>query len=219
MFIKERWPYRYMGFLLCAFPNAKYIYQVRDPRDMALSWRNSLVRGKGIVDGAKFWQEEQRHNIRLYTLLKEHGKTILLRYEDLLKNPTNELQRICHFMNLHFDMDMLNFHQSKNAIANADAEIHWINLKKPLMKANYGKYKSDLNESEIRYVEGLCQAEMQFLGYQRDHNISHDLSGLEMEVTYLDKTYRTIHPKSYPENEQVARAVRDEVLRRIEQRG
>ena len=37
LFVKELWTYRYFSFLHWCFPDAKYVYLVRDPRDMALS--------------------------------------------------------------------------------------------------------------------------------------------------------------------------------------
>lgn len=218
LFIKERETYQYISFLLLAFPDAKYIYQVRDPRDVALSWRNSLVRGQGIVEGAKIWQHEQQHNICLYSFLKEQDKIMHLRYEDLLKNPTVELQRLCQFMALSFDSNMLNFHQSKHTIANAEANINWINLKRPLIKTNYCNYKSAMSLPERHYVEKLCHKEMAFLNYQQDDKTSSTLSDLEIKVIQLDENYRKKHCKSYFEHEKTVRAVRNKVLTRIEQR-
>jgi len=53
IFIKENHLYEFLPFLLINFPEAKFIYQTRDPRDMALSWKKNKSHPGGIIVGAK----------------------------------------------------------------------------------------------------------------------------------------------------------------------
>ena len=41
VFVKENQVYEFFTFLIQYFPEAKFLYQVRDPRDMALSWKKN----------------------------------------------------------------------------------------------------------------------------------------------------------------------------------
>lgn len=43
VFIKENQVYEFLPFLLLNFPESKYVYQTRDPRDMALSWKKIQI--------------------------------------------------------------------------------------------------------------------------------------------------------------------------------
>ncbi len=43
LFIKENHIHRYLPFLQRTFPDLQIVYLVRDPRDMALSWKNSSI--------------------------------------------------------------------------------------------------------------------------------------------------------------------------------
>ena len=106
LFIKERRPYRFTALLLSAFPNAKYVYLVRDPRDVALSWHHARWRYGGLKEGCQAWKEDQVQGMHLYSWLKEHNKMVLIRYEDLLQNPASELDRVCRFLNLDYDPAM-----------------------------------------------------------------------------------------------------------------
>jgi len=55
VFIKENHVYEFLPFLLLNFPESKYVYMVRDPRDMALSWKKNPDHLGGIVKAARQW--------------------------------------------------------------------------------------------------------------------------------------------------------------------
>ncbi|MEM6298471.1 MAG: sulfotransferase, partial [Bacteroidota bacterium] len=163
VFIKENHTYKYYDYINSAFDNPKFIFLVRDPRDMALSWTRSPIHRGDIVRAAKIWQTDQSESIKL---LKAKENIHLVKYQDLLINFEEEVKQICEFLEVDYHESMLNYHQ--NTYAQKDAKIthDWKNLSKPVMKNNFNKFKQHLREDQVTYIESLCHQEMSFLGYE-----------------------------------------------------
>ena len=217
LLIKERHLYRFAPLFLCAFPEANYIYLVRDPRDMVLSWKRSPRRPGGTFRGCQVWKEDQSQSIPLFSFLKEFGKITLIRYEDLLRNTEAEVRRLCHVVNLSYAPEMLNFYKDDLTRQNSGATPSWQNLKKPLMSSNYGKYKSGLTQDEVKYIEAICHEEMTYLGYQPDYDITPDLSRLEKQLLLAESEDKSYYDRM-PASERKVRLARAKVIERIEKR-
>lgn len=172
-FVKENNIHHMLAFLIVAFPEAKFVYQARDPRDFLAS---GLARRKGPL-GNKFgsvrealaiWHEDQLGGLNALALLGPE-RVHLLRYEDLISSPESELRGICSFLDLAFDPGMLNFHQSDEAAKLAAAGGPRENVAKPLMAGNSRKYLKALSRSQIRTVEAYCGDLMRILGYNPEY--------------------------------------------------
>ena len=167
-FVKENRAWTFLPYILASFPDARFVYLVRDPRDMALSWKLSPNHPGQVNRGAAIWQRDQRESIASYGQLAESGRIQLLRYEDLLADPEEQLSRLCKFLDLGWTPEMLDFHTRPSTVENSRRLRDWANLEKPLLTANSSKYRSGLSELEIRTVEAVCRKEMEFLGYAPD---------------------------------------------------
>jgi hypothetical protein len=77
VFVKENQIYSFISFLLGAFPAAKFVYMVRDPRDMALSLKRSQATPGKVYRAGQLWKKDQEHSIQLYSVLKDLGRIIL----------------------------------------------------------------------------------------------------------------------------------------------
>lgn len=164
--VKENKIYRFSETLFKFFGDeCKFVYLVRDPRDMVLSYLRSTNHPGGIISGTYLWQTDQENYIQLYQLLKEKNKIHLLRYEDLLSAPERQLEKLCSFLGIAYADDMINYHQNQLTRKNAQRIGNWTNLEKPLFSKNFNKYKTALKEHEIQYIEAQCKKEMGYLGY------------------------------------------------------
>ncbi len=217
VFIKENHLYRYLPFILANFAPTKIIYLVRDPRDMALSWKNSAVLRGGVMRAAKIWKTDQVESLKVFQWLNESNHIYLLKYEDLLAQPEDELQKMCSFLNIPFETDMLRFQDDRLTRQNADRTELWQNLQKPLLKANFNKYKQQLSFDEIAYVENLCKDEMEKLGYMPYLNVSEDLRLLEEKIRPFEKWEKEAY-QALPESEKHLRRSWVEVVNRIKNR-
>ena len=95
IFIKENHLYRYLPFLLAEFPDLRVVWVVRDPRDMALSWKRSPNLRGCVIRAARTWQADQSEALRVYAQLRDSGRIALLRYEDLVADAPAVLEPLC----------------------------------------------------------------------------------------------------------------------------
>ncbi len=170
VFVKENHVYEFIAYLLMHFPDAHYVYQVRDPRDMALSWKNNPGHPGGVCRAARQWQIDQQNSLKIFNELRKRGQAVRVHYEQLIADPQAALADVLALLGLRFDERMLSFHESELTRANAAQQPAWANLDRALMSDNKHKYRLALSADEIRAVEWLCFNEMQHLGYACDHD-------------------------------------------------
>jgi len=165
VFIKENHVYEFLPFLLTYFPESKFVYQTRDPRDMALSWKKNSDHPGGVVKAARQWKQDQQQSLKNYHLLKGQGKAHFVKYEDLTANNEHELKKILNFLGIPFDEGIFNFYKDEITQKNAGMQKAWNNLSQGVIVNNSRKYLKDLLPDEIKAVEKICFFEMKHLGY------------------------------------------------------
>ena len=214
LFIKENHIYRYLPFLQRAFPDMQIVWLVRDPRDMALSWKNSSILRGDAVRAARIWLEDQSRGLQVMGYLADQTVVHQLRYEDLVSDPATELGRICDALGLEPAPEMVDFHRNGDAVRASGRTSDWQNLDRPVMSTNFGKYRTGLSATEIALVEVVCGEVMEAFGYQREAENTRPLVDLEHELLPLER-----HEKpgwaNVPTAEKELRQARTELLKRI----
>ncbi len=185
LFVKENHVHDFSGFLESAFPGARYLWLVRDPRDMALSWKRAAALRGGVVRAASAWRDDQRGFLGMADRLGE--RVVTVRYETLITEPETSLRRMCEHLGVRYAREMTSFHERRLTRRNAARISGWANVGRPLMPDNAGKFRRDLSAAEIRYVEALCAGEMVTFGYppEVDDGAS-DLEALERQLLPLE---------------------------------
>ena len=90
------------------FPHAKIILLTRDIRSNAFSKSKRKINGKeNLIFHAGTWNETYKNFGELIQLYP--NQTLLVKYEDLVLQPENTLQRVCNFIKVSYDPKMLNF--------------------------------------------------------------------------------------------------------------
>lgn len=187
VFVKEVKTYNIFDFINEAFPNSKFIFLVRDPRDMALSWKKSPVHRGDLVRASKIWQEDQEKSLQLIKKYKD--RILIVTYEDLISKQETELIKICTFLDIAFEKKMLDFHKNKLSIENSSQTDNWKNLNKSILSNNSKNYIKDLTVNEIRYIEYVCSSEMKKLAYTMDYPILSisEFNKIEKELLEIER--------------------------------
>lgn len=170
--IKENNIHEQATSLIHYFPDAKFVFQVRDPRDYfasVKSMKEGWLRNKygSTRIAMNIWREDQLGGLNLLTHLGPE-RVYFQRYEDLIAHPESVLSGLCQFLGLEFDVSMLAFHErdsTKKMAAKLDA---WSNLARPVMSNNANKYRDKLSRGSIRMVETWLGDLMKFFGYSLD---------------------------------------------------
>lgn len=94
------------------WPRAKYIYLLRDGRDVACSVVEMGWAGNVFV-GAKWWLEAE-HEWAEYQKALGCDRWIEVRYEDLIANSEAQLRRICELIGVKFSERMFDYTESSS---------------------------------------------------------------------------------------------------------
>ncbi len=164
-FVKENYTYSILAFLLENWPDCRFVYQVRDPRDVAASWVKTRAVPGGVKRAMDVWVEDQNASLAAFSQIQPSGRIIRVRYEDLIQNTEDTARALCTHHGLAYDPAMLDFHQDSRVQRNAQRTQAWENLAKPVLSDNAQKYKSILSEADIRYVELRCAPLMHAFDY------------------------------------------------------
>lgn len=171
--IKEHQGWRLAPFMLTAFPNAKIIAQVRDPRGHAASCKKLgklyVAYHGSIQRAAQMWTHDASGAVKLQEALGENVVRIH-RYEDLVSQPRETLQAICKFLDLPWDEAMLEFYRAqqttKERLSNKYRQNMWANLDRPISTRSVRQWEKDLSPCEVRIVEGEAGALLEKFGYE-----------------------------------------------------
>lgn len=152
---------RKLNILSKAYPNAKFIHIVRDGRDVYLSFKKKRYKSSASVSVSAF---EWRFKLFLINraLKRIRNRVIEIKYEDLLQEPLKQLYKICTFLGVPFEKEMLEFwRQSNGFIDNQHSEL----IFKPINPTNKMKWINNLTTSEIKRYEFFAKNRLKAYGY------------------------------------------------------
>jgi hypothetical protein len=173
---KARWGEKTPGNIYHAdllrdmFPDALFVHVVRDPRGGVASMNrvsffpddavlNALNRHKVMTHGRAF----------LHRSIPSRQRTEV-RYEDLVSAPRETLRRLCRFLDLPYEDQMLRFHvDAERFMTEAASSSFNAAATTPITREHAGRWRTDLSADEIASVELLCAREMAEFDYPRLH--------------------------------------------------
>lgn len=182
--------WRYLDTLLSWYPSAKIIFMQRDPRAVVASqlktpWvkisPRSLsggvffrTRSSQIGSLARFWADCHHHAAPQWI---DDPQVLLVTYEQLVKDAESTMRQVCDFVGENFDTGMLNrkpvveaaiprgSKEAGNAVWKQWLQDHHDKANQPVSQASLEKWKSELSESEVALIEGVCLQGMREQSY------------------------------------------------------
>ncbi len=136
------------------FPDAQYLYVVRDGRDVALSNFDVFFGAKNAVKAAVEWRHAVRTADRFFNKIPE--RVIEVRYEDFLEDPVREMIRLKTFLRID------------DADGKVEARFR-ADISSDLVAANYNKWKTMFSAKQKRNFERVAQSELINKGYEICH--------------------------------------------------
>lgn len=136
-----------LPILLQLFPNARYIYIVRDGRDVALSLLEKNWGPNNIFECATYWSSLNRH-AELMQRLYQQGQLYRLTYEDLIDHTETQVLAIYKFLG--------------EEVSEQEAKA----LAAPVISRNYGKWRTRMSENDLRTFEAVAGASLVKFGYE-----------------------------------------------------
>lgn len=187
----------YIGEILELFPEARVINMIRDPRDVLLSqkwkWKRHFLGAKNIplLEAFRCWTNYHPITInKLWNAAVTAGerydkdtRVFSLRFEDLLQNPAEELRKICKFVGVSYDNNLLLVPQVGSS-SETDKTV-----KKGINKSKTGNWqKGGLTSTEISISQRITGIFMQKYNYEIIQTGSHSFRELYYILSFPVKT-------------------------------
>lgn len=167
---KKRWGCKstfminHVALLLKYRPDAKFIYMVRDGRDVAQSAKKSIFNHYNAYYAAMLWKKEQQTGMYWLRTLSA-ASIFLLKYEDLVERPEESVKSVCNFLGEMFETKMLRFFETDEAKKSGGLSVSWENTGRPILSENVGKFRGGLRQDEIELFEAIASEELSLFGY------------------------------------------------------
>lgn len=169
--------------ILAAFPTAKVLVMVRDPRAVVASYRDwtnrwfvqrgtdaqleASIRAEEARTRASFnltvisllWASATRHGARMVT---RHGRSRvrLIHFERLLQAPEPTVRELCGWLGLDFKPEMLRIEVVNSSYLDRGAQVGFD-------KSVAERWRTVLSEKEIAYIDRLVGGTVEAFGYPR----------------------------------------------------
>lgn len=152
------------------FPDARFIFIVRDYRDVAVSVLKQNFEIHNIPIIAFLWKKSVKQYLT-YSKLYPH-QFMMVRYEDFVEMPENKFSQICDFLKINFDPAVFSriktgteLQQTYGAYFNASHQ----SLVQPINTEKRGIYSFSLKRAQIRVADIVAGQYAELMGYERQY--------------------------------------------------
>lgn len=155
---------RFADQIFAAFPEARILHMIRDPRDRFASviarWK---ARRGGVGAGVAEWQSSAflaERNAQRYP-----NRYRIVRYEDLVCHPERELAVICDFLGVPYTSEMLEMRGAPEFRRQGSNSSYGPRQVGVIATDSIGRYRDVLSEPQVRFIEGRLGGHMTRFGY------------------------------------------------------
>ncbi|MFM1879283.1 MAG: hypothetical protein RLZZ241_2149 [Bacteroidota bacterium] len=148
-----------------------YIHLIRDGRDVAASFKKTIVGEKHIYHLAQVWKNNYLKAKRVEETVG-HDRCLTVYYENLISHPHQVLEQLNAFLGSNIDESALDYFNSEESKATAAAGTMWQNLTKPILTSNSKKFLTAFSSQELEIFERVAGDALQACGYQRVSEVS-----------------------------------------------
>lgn len=168
---KQRWgdktpPYvRIVPQLATIFPAARFIYLVRDGRDVARSFQSLMIYGRTIHQNTIEWLDANRW-VRTWMASQYAESIIRVRYEDLVVDTENTLCRICEFIGEQYEPQMLSWRDDvEHLVPQREIHVHK-KLKRASSQTDIERWRREMSSREMFVAESFLHRDLLHFGYE-----------------------------------------------------
>ncbi|MDP2648518.1 MAG: sulfotransferase [bacterium] len=179
---KERWIEKtpknieIVDYLFRHFPSSYFIHMIRDGRDVACSLRhhpkymrrNGVLVRTNISNSIESCIDRWVRDVNLGLAHRDDKRYMEVRYFSLLDDTRGELEKICDFIGVPFEEQMLSY-DKKNSYK---AKVEHFKPSERALKApdtsRVGRWQKDLSYEEACTIEERAGSLLRALGYTKD---------------------------------------------------
>lgn len=150
----------YIDIVLKIFPDAKFIFLVRDGRDVISSFTKNQ-----IFQDIRLLSQRWLYSLKVLKKLQKRvpeENLFQIQYEEMVSRPDPTIKKLCDFLNIEYSKGFI---ENKKVYLGDSFLLHHKNTLKEISPENIGKWKSDLNPGQKKEVEKIIGRKLKELGY------------------------------------------------------
>lgn len=164
-----------LPYLMCSFPNAKFIHVVRDGRDVACSLRNHPkaaitrrgsvpIRSNNVISLCiSRWVRDTSAGLAY----RDHPRLMTIRYERLATSPEESLREVCCFLDEEFVPAMLVANPNQQELKSRKSPSNSSSFEE-ITTNSLGRWRKDLSHEELLTCLRVGGPLLETLGYLTD---------------------------------------------------
>lgn len=153
-----------VGELMVAYPRAKFVHIVRDPRAVIMSRMVADFGTHMIGPNIQRWRRAIEMH-RDYADRLGPDRYYMLRYEDLVTDPEQPLRAVCDHLGIPFVPDMLQPHKRRRSGVTDPSSSVMANTFKPISTSSIDRWRRDMKPAHVAMTEYALRDEMSLMNY------------------------------------------------------
>jgi hypothetical protein len=154
----------HIDFLARLFPDALFVHQIRDGRDVALSYADVPFGPKSVAAAAELWEKRVRAGMAAGRALGPE-RYLETRYEAFVAEPERHTKALCEFLRVSYEPGMLDAGRAKKDILPRAALYNPNVAKGTAAKAR--SWEQDMPVAHVEIFEAVAGVLLTELGYPR----------------------------------------------------
>ena len=157
----------FLKFIHKVYPDSRYIFLIKDGRDVVSSFHNAGEKYFGSLANIKHASEHWKLSIDRWKWLKKKTDPLQcheIRFEDLVYDPEKTIKEALFFLGFKFEPEIFNYKKEVEKRGFLD-QPHHKSLSEPISSANVGKWKENLSTQQISEILPIIRSELQEYGY------------------------------------------------------
>jgi len=182
----------HVDHLLRVWPGARFVVLVRDGRDVAISLRRMPFGPNNAWAAAQWWARGIRAGLDAQAAHPESVLTV--RYEDVATDPAGAIPRICAFLGVRYDADMLALEKVDRSKIVADQASWFPTIFEGIGTSAVGRWRDEMSQRDQRIFAALAGDELRAHGYDAGPGGVTDISPLQERWFQLqNETLRNVN--------------------------
>lgn len=141
--------------LLKMFDDMHIIHVIRDPRDLITSWKpHTFAPGNDYLDAIANCYDSMK--IAIKNKEKNHHRYHILKFEDVVTDPENQIKLLCTHLGLEFDKKMIDIRNFKSKMGgrwNPNKHSSFKDKIDTISTKPVGRWKEKLSKNDLILVE------------------------------------------------------------------